>query len=70
MIHKNWENHKTIKHIECVHNDAEKFVVNNVLTPGQTYDVKNESDEFYFIVDNSGRVGGFYKHYFKEVSNS
>ncbi|RDY68444.1 DUF6501 family protein [Halobacillus sp. SY10] len=67
MIHKNWENNETIKQIECVHNDAKKFVVNNVLTLGKVYDVKNESEEFYFVIDNSGRMGGFYKEYFKEV---
>ncbi|MGR9049998.1 DUF6501 family protein [Halobacillus faecis] len=67
MIHKNWESNETIKQIECVHNDAKKFVVNNVLTPGKVYDVKNESEEFYFVIDNSGRMGGFYKEYFKEV---
>ncbi|MFQ3543075.1 DUF6501 family protein [Halobacillus rhizosphaerae] len=67
MIHKTWETTATIKQIECVHNEAKKFVVNNVLTPGKVYDVKNESEEFYFIVDNSGRIGGFYKEYFKEL---
>ncbi|MFG6121510.1 MULTISPECIES: DUF6501 family protein [Thalassobacillus] len=68
MIHKNWETSKTIKQIECVHNDAEKFVVDKVLTPGKVYDVKNETEEFYFILDNTGRIGGFYKDYFKEIS--
>ncbi|MCP3025924.1 DUF6501 family protein [Halobacillus sp. A5] len=67
MIHKTWEKSETIKQIECVHNDAEKFVVHNVLTPGKLYDVKNESDEFYFVIDNTGRIGGFYKDYFKEI---
>jgi hypothetical protein len=67
MIHKNWENNPTQKQIECVHNDAEKFVVENVLTPGKVYDVKNESEEFYFVIDNTGRMGGFYKNYFKEI---
>ncbi|MBH0229501.1 DUF6501 family protein [Halobacillus yeomjeoni] len=67
MIHKTWEDNPTIKKIECVHNDAKKFVVNNVLTPGKVYEVKNESEEFYFVIDNSGRMGGFYKEYFKEL---
>ncbi|WP_173916363.1 DUF6501 family protein [Halobacillus sp. Marseille-Q1614] len=67
MIHKTWEQTEPIKKVECIHNEAEKFVVNNVLTPGKTYDVQNESEEFYFIIDNSGRIGGFYKDYFKEV---
>ncbi|MFC7060380.1 DUF6501 family protein [Halobacillus seohaensis] len=67
MIHKTWDQAATIKQVECIHNEAEKFVVNNVLTTGKVYDVKNESEEFYFVLDNSGRIGGFYKDYFKEV---
>ncbi|WP_100010840.1 DUF6501 family protein [Lentibacillus sediminis] len=66
MIHLHWENRETIKQIECVHANAKKFVVDNKLTPGKKYDVKNETDEFYFIIDNSGRIGGFLKEYFKE----
>lgn len=68
MIHKNWENRDTIKTIKCVHADAKKFVVNNMLTPGQSYQVKNETDEFYFIIDNSNRIGGFKKDYFTETN--
>ncbi|WP_042223642.1 DUF6501 family protein [Oceanobacillus manasiensis] len=67
MIHLNWENRETVKQIKCVHADAKKFIVHNKLTPGKTYDVKNETDEFYFIIDNSNRIGGFRKDYFEEV---
>lgn len=67
MIHLNWVNKATIKQIECVHADAKKFIVHDKLTPGKKYDVKNETDEFYFIMDNSNRIGGFLKDYFKEV---
>lgn len=67
MIHRNWENRQTIKVIKCVHADAKKFVVNHMLTPGQSYQVKNETDEFYFIIDNSNRIGGFKKDYFTET---
>ncbi|WP_407272792.1 DUF6501 family protein [Radiobacillus sp. PE A8.2] len=67
MIHKNWEQNETIKQIECVHANAKKFVVDTTLTPGKIYDVKNETDEFYFIIDNTERIGGFLKDYFKEV---
>lgn len=42
-------------------------MVNRVLTEGKTYEVKNETDEFYFVLDNSGKIGGFYKDYFQEV---
>ncbi|WP_217585488.1 DUF6501 family protein [Lentibacillus saliphilus] len=67
MIHLNWEKRDTIKQIKCVHADAEKFIVHNKLTPGKLYDVKNETDEFYFIIDNSDRIGGFLKTYFAEA---
>jgi hypothetical protein len=67
MRHLNWESNQTLKQIKCVHADAEKFIVNNKLTPGETYNVKNETDEFYFIIDNSNRIGGFYKSYFQEL---
>lgn len=67
MIHVNWNERETIKRLKCVHTDAKKYIVNNKLTSGKTYDVKNETEEFYFIVDNSGKVGGYYKEYFEEV---
>lgn len=67
MIHENWENRETIKKVKCIHTDAKKYIVNRVLTSGNIYDVKNETEEFYFILDNTGRVGGFYKEYFEEV---
>ena len=67
MIHENWDKRDTIKQIKCVHADAKKFIVNDKLTPGKVYDVKNETDEFYFIIDNSNRIGGFYKNYFSEA---
>jgi uncharacterized protein YlzI (FlbEa/FlbD family) len=67
MIHLDWENRKTIKQIECVHANATKFIVDGKLTPGKKYDVKNETEEFYFIIDNSERIAGFRKDYFKEV---
>ncbi len=41
-------------------------MVNNVLTEGKMYDVKNETEEFYFVIDNTGKVGGFYKEYFQD----
>lgn len=67
MIHLNWEERDTIKQIQCVHADAKKFKVDEKLTPGKKYDVKNETDEFYFIIDNSNRIGGFLKAYFEEI---
>jgi hypothetical protein len=67
MIHHTWLKRPTLKKVKCVHTNAEKYIVNNVLTPGKTYEVKNETEEFYFIIDNTGKIGGFYKDYFEEV---
>ena len=63
-IHLNWKNAPTIKKVTCTNTDAKKFLVSNVLTVGKEYDVKNETEEFIFVVDNSVHVGGFYKSYF------
>jgi hypothetical protein len=67
MIHTNWHERDTIKKLKCVHTNAKKYIVDQKLTTGKVYDVKNETEEFYFIVDNSGKVGGYYKEYFEEV---
>nr|WP_241743353.1 DUF6501 family protein [Cytobacillus firmus] len=56
-----------MKKVKCVHTDAAKYIVNRALTAGNIYDVKNETEEFYFIVDNSGKVSGFYKDYFQDA---
>jgi hypothetical protein len=66
MLHLTWQNKETIKKVKCIHTDAKKFIVNQALTAGKEYEVKNETEEFYFIIDNSGKVGGFYKEYFQE----
>ena len=67
MIHLDWQDRKTVKQIKCLHTNAHKYIVHNVLSQGKVYDVKNETEEFYFIVDNFGKVGGFYKDYFEEA---
>ncbi|WP_174733090.1 DUF6501 family protein [Mesobacillus harenae] len=67
MIHQTWQDSNVIKKVKCVHTDAKKYVVNRALTAGTTYDVKNETEEFYFIIDNTGKVGGYYKEYFQET---
>lgn len=64
MIHLNWKDTPTIKTVTCQHTDAKKFLVSNVLTVGKEYEVKNETEEFYFVVDNTGKIGGYYKDYF------
>jgi hypothetical protein len=67
MIHLDWHDRKTIKKVKCIHTDAKKYIVNHALTVGNSYEVKNETEEFYFIIDNTGKVGGFYKEYFQEA---
>lgn len=65
MRHLEWEENKSNEQVICVSNTAEKYKVNKMLTVGNTYDVINETDEFIFIIDNSNRVAGYYKIYFK-----
>ncbi|MFC4322835.1 DUF6501 family protein [Litchfieldia salsa] len=65
MIHQTWTESKTIKHVKCIHTNAEKYMVDRALTAGKIYELKNETDEFYFIIDNTGKIGGYYKNYFE-----
>lgn len=65
MIHENWADKPTLRTVVCKHTNAEKFLVSNVLTAGKEYEVKNETDEFVFVVDNTGKIGGYYKEYFE-----
>lgn len=67
MLHETWKTRTPLKKVKVVHTDANKFTVNDMLTVGQTYDVVNETEEYYQIIDNSGHVGGYYKTYFEEV---
>ncbi|GLB60720.1 DUF6501 family protein [Cytobacillus sp. NCCP-133] len=67
MIHLTWQERETVKKVKCAHTNAAKYVVDRALTAGKVYDVKNETEEFYFIVDNSGKVSGFYKDYFQDA---
>ncbi|MGG5253978.1 DUF6501 family protein [Neobacillus sp. SM06] len=69
MIHLSWQERKTAKVVTCVHTNAKKYIVDRALTVGKNYEVKNETDEFYFIIDNTGKVGGYYKEYFQEAQN-
>ena len=64
MLHLSWKDAPTIRTVKCVHTNAEKYLVSNVLTVGKEYEVKNETEEFLFVVDNTGNVGGYYKDYF------
>ena len=65
MIHNHWKESLTIKTVTCKHTNAAKFSVSNVLTSGKNYDVKNETEEFIFVIDNTGHIGGYYKEYFE-----
>jgi hypothetical protein len=67
VIHQTWQEGPTIKKVKCVHTDAKKYMVDRALTAGKTYDVKNETEEFLFVVDNTGKVGGYYKEYFESI---
>ncbi|MBK3493957.1 hypothetical protein JFL43_03605 [Viridibacillus sp. YIM B01967] len=65
MLHLKWKDAPTIKTVTCKQTDAKKYLVSNVLTVGKEYEVKNETEEFIFVIDNSGHIGGFYKEYFE-----
>ncbi|KOO48692.1 DUF6501 family protein [Viridibacillus arvi] len=65
MLHLKWKDAPTIKIVTCKQTDAKKYLVSNVLTVGKEYEVKNETEEFIFVIDNSGNIGGFYKEYFE-----
>ncbi len=67
LIHQTWHDRDSVKKVVCTHTNAKKYVVNQALSVGKTYEVKNETEEFYFIIDNSGKVGGFYKDYFQDA---
>ncbi|MCY7570411.1 DUF6501 family protein [Bacillus safensis] len=68
MIHQNWQTAQTLKQVKCVHTNAKKYMVDRALTVGRTYEVKNETEEFLFVVDITGKVGGYYKEYFEDIS--
>lgn len=55
------------KKVIVKHTNAEKFTVENVLTVGKVYEVTNETEEYIFVIDNTGEEAGFYKEYFEEV---
>lgn len=67
MKHLTWETDETIKQVKCLHADAKKYKVDSKLTPGKIYDVKNETEDFIFIIDNSEKVAGYHKEYFENV---
>lgn len=66
MLHETWKDND-IKKVKVVHTDAAKYKVSDMLTPGKEYKVVNETEEYIFVLDNSEKVGGYYKTYFEEV---
>ena len=67
MLHLQWEELPAQKKIKCVHTNAKKYRVDRVLTVGKIYEVKSETPEYYFVFDDSSRIGGFGKEYFVEL---
>ncbi|SEV83040.1 hypothetical protein SAMN05192557_0307 [Aliicoccus persicus] len=49
----------TVKHV-----DADKYLVSNMLTVGKSYPLVHETEEYYFVVDDTKKLGGYYKSYF------
>lgn len=66
MLHETWHNND-LRKVKVSHTDAEKYKVDDMLTPGDIYTVVNETEEYIFVKDNSGKVGGYYKTYFEEM---
>lgn len=66
MLHETWHNND-LRKVKVIHTDAEKYKVDDMLTPDDIYTVVNETEEYIFVKDNSGKVGGYYKTYFEEV---
>lgn len=64
MIQNNWNNQESKRTVTCQTNVAAKYKVDTMLTVGQKYEVVNETDEFIFVIDNSNRIAGYFKHYF------
>lgn len=67
MLHDEWQQRTAIKQVKVTNVDAKKYKVSDMLTVGKIYDVVNETEEYYQIRDNSGKVGGYYKDYFEEI---
>ncbi|MDU1858258.1 MAG: DUF6501 family protein, partial [Staphylococcus sp.] len=51
MLHEDWKSRTPIKQVMVVNTDAKKFTVSDMLTIGKQYDVINETEEYYQIID-------------------
>lgn len=54
------------KWVECIYNDGNI----NALTIGKKYKVIDEDFDYYYIIDNFNIVKKFFKHRFKEITNT
>lgn len=66
MLHEIWQDNN-LGQVKVTNVDAKKYKVSDMLTVGKVYTIVNETEEYIFVVDNSGKVGGFYKDYFEKI---
>lgn len=66
MLHETWKNNN-LGQVKVTNVSAKKYKVSDVLTVDKVYTIVNETEEYIFVVDNSGKVGGFYKDYFEKI---
>lgn len=66
MLHETWQNNN-LGQVKVTNVDAKKYKVSDMLTVDKVYTIVNETEEYIFVVDNSGKVGGFYKDYFEKI---
>ena len=66
MLHKTWQDNN-LGQVKVTNVDAKKYKVSDMLTVDKVYTIVNETEEYIFVVDNSGKVGGFYKDYFEKI---
>ncbi|CAD2075472.1 DUF6501 family protein [Phocicoccus pinnipedialis] len=66
MLHETWQDNN-LGEVKVVNVDAKKYKVSDMLTVNQTYTIVNETEEYIFVIDNSGKVGGYYKAYFERI---
>ncbi|WP_428417805.1 DUF6501 family protein [Phocicoccus schoeneichii] len=66
MLHETWQDNN-LGQVKVTNVDAKKYKVSDMLTVGKVYTIVNETEEYIFVVDNSGKVGGFYKDYFEKI---
>lgn len=66
MLHETWQDNN-LGQVKVRNVDAKKYKVSDMLTVDKVYTIVNETEEYIFVVDNSGKVGGFYKDYFEKI---